>query len=86
MLLIRIVNLVIGLPEDVAAVAAKQGLLEFITLPTEPGVNFGPAVNANAHIEMNEMFDFMTMAAWICFLGAAQVARMVTYLACPRID
>ena len=61
------VNLGIGLPEGVAGVAAEEGLLEYITLSTEPGVfgglpcsghSFGPAVNATAIVEMNEMYVF----------------------------
>lgn len=62
-----IVNLGIGLPEGVASVAAEEGMLEYITLSTEPGVfgglpasghNFGPAYNASSLIQMNQMFDF----------------------------
>lgn len=60
-----IVNLGIGLPEGVASVAAEEGMLDFITLSTEPGVfgglpasghNFGPAYNATSQMEMNQMF------------------------------
>ena len=62
-----VVNLGIGLPEGVASVAAEEGMLDYVTLSTEPGVfggipasghSFGPAVNPAALIEMNQMFDF----------------------------
>jgi propionate CoA-transferase len=63
----KIVNLGIGLPEGVANVAAEENMLDYITLSTEPGVfggipcsghSFGPAQNATALVEMNQMFDF----------------------------
>jgi propionate CoA-transferase len=63
----KVVNLGIGLPEGVANVAAEESMLEYITLSTEPGVfgglpcsghSFGPAKNATALVEMNQMFDF----------------------------
>jgi len=78
-----VVNLGIGLPEGVAAVAAEEGMLEFVTLTTEPGsfggipcsgTSFGPASNASALVEMNQMFDFYDGGGLnMCFLGAAQI-------------
>lgn len=62
-----VVNLGIGLPEGVAAVAHEEGMLDYVTLSTEPGVfgglpasghSFGPAYNASALVEMNQMFDY----------------------------
>ncbi len=79
-----IVNLGIGLPEGVASVAAEEGMLEYITLSTEPGVfgglpasghSFGPAFNATSLMEMNQMFDFYDGGGLdMCFLGAAEVS------------
>jgi propionate CoA-transferase len=81
----KIVNLGIGLPEGLASVASEEGMLEYITMSTEPGVfggfpvsgrSFGPAINASALVEMNQMFDFYDGGGLnMCFLGAAQVSK-----------
>ncbi len=62
-----IINLGVGIPEGVAAVANEEKTTQYITLTTEAGTvggvlasgpSFGAGVNADAVLDQNQQFDF----------------------------
>jgi propionate CoA-transferase len=77
-----IVNLGVGIPDGVGAVAAEERIAEYLTLTVEGGSfggvpaaggDFGASVNVDAIVHQNQMFDFYDGGGLdITFLGMAE--------------
>ncbi len=77
-----IVNLGVGIPSDVAAIAAEEGVSDMMTMTTEVGgiggvpaslPNFGHSYNVEAVVEHHAQFDYYDGGGIdVAFLGLAQ--------------
>lgn len=80
-----VINLGIGMPETVAAVAAEEHILDQLTLTAESGViggmllgglDFGVGINTQALLHQNQQIDFYDGGGLdLACLGMAQVDR-----------
>ena len=79
------INLGIGMPEAVAAVAAEERVLDHLTLTAEPGLiggmpqggmDFGAGINTQALLHQNQQFDFYDGGVLdLACLGMAEIDR-----------
>lgn len=83
-----VINLGIGMPEVLGAVAAEERVLDHLTLTAEPGViggmpqgglDFGAAVNTQVLLHQNQQFDFYEVAGstWPAGHGADRPRRQL---------
>ncbi len=80
-----VINLGIGVPEVLGAVAAEERVLDHLTLTAEPGIiggmpqgglDFGAAVNKQALLHQNQQFDFYDGGGLdLACLGMAEIDR-----------
>src|SRR6266481_5665676 len=74
-----VVNLGIGIPDNIGRVANEERIHDLLTLTVDPGVmggvpasgpEFGAAINCQAMVDHSSQFDFVERVAQITFSGA----------------